>query len=144
MLLLNYFTLDTMFYFNLLLPPPSTCLWICYWSHHLRNLLEHYILSAPVQSFYIGLPATYSAIFLSASSRTLLLSKSLLPPTPCPQRTTHILLRCPSLLSLPQYVLGFCDKNPVALPSSCPSLPIFSSNTGSPHGLLPYTSSLGL
>ena len=60
LLLLNYFTLDNI----LSLTPPSlsACAVICYWLHNLRNLLEPFILSAPVQISHIGLPATYPAI----------------------------------------------------------------------------------
>ena len=42
--------------------PPSVWLGLCSWSHHISNLLDPSIRSAPVQSSYIGLPATYSAI----------------------------------------------------------------------------------
>ena len=35
----------------------SVCFVPCYWSHHLKNLLESSILSTPVKSFHIGLPS---------------------------------------------------------------------------------------
>ena len=40
----------------------SACFGPWYWSHHLRNLLEPYILSEPVKISYIDLPDTYSVI----------------------------------------------------------------------------------
>ena len=90
----------------------SVCLGLWYWSHHLRNLLEPSTCSDPVQSLYISLPATYSAIFACRLlTYSLIVQIPVVSNSASTEANSHSLLS-PFLFVVPEICLAILWWNP--------------------------------
>ena len=84
---------------------------LCSYSHHLSNLLDPYILSAPVHSLYIRIPVTYSKIVACR-----LLMYSLIVQSPVTSRSTSTKdhsrsLKFPLCNIIPEILLAIMCSN---------------------------------